>query len=340
MAERVALRVAVIGCGLMGRRRAAAVAAHPETRLAAVVDADPARAEQLADDYGCDVCPDWRDAVDRGDVDAVVVATPNGYLAEIGCAAVSAGKHVLLEKPMGRNLTEAQALAQAADGSGRLLKIGFNHRYHPGLDRLLAAVRAGEIGRVVAVRGRYGHGGRPGSEREWRADPDLAGGGHLIDQGVHLVDLIHAVAGLPEQAVAFLQTAVWQISPLEDNAHAMFRFREGGVAQIHVSMTQWRNLFSFEVHGETGSLAVEGLGGSYGTERLIRIRRRLEGGAPDIEEEEFPEPDRSWDEEWRDFVQATATGRLRCGGVGDGLAAMRMIDALYRSARSGRIVEV
>src|SRR5690606_12942993 len=113
------LGVAVIGCGLIGRRRAATAAAHPETRLVAVVDADPVRAADVARAYGGEVVSDWRAAVERDDVAVVVVATPNGFLREIGCAALERGKHVLLEKPMGRNLAEARALADAARKSGR-----------------------------------------------------------------------------------------------------------------------------------------------------------------------------------------------------------------------------
>ncbi|HEX7120555.1 MAG TPA: Gfo/Idh/MocA family oxidoreductase [Longimicrobiales bacterium] len=334
------LGIAVIGCGRIGCRRAATAASHPGTRLIAVVDADRSRAEALAAKYGAAVEPDWRAAVGRGDVDAVVVATPNGYLKEIGCAALGSGKHVLLEKPMGRNLAEARELAAAAGASGRVLKIGFNHRYHPGLARAIAVVRAGVIGRVVTIRARYGHGSRPGCESEWRADPELAGGGELTDQGVHVADLVHACAGLPVHAVAFLQTAVWRIAPLEDNAHGLFRFGDGAVAQLHVSMTQWKNLFSFEVHGEAGSVTVEGLGGSYGTERLVLARRNRRGGAPELEEERYPGEDVSWRLEWEDFVAGVRRGRLAQGGPEDGVAAMRMIDALYRSAELGTIVEV
>jgi len=334
------LGVAVIGCGLIGRRRAATAAAHPETRLVAVVDADPVRAADVARAYGGEVVSDWRAAVERDDVAVVVVATPNGFLREIGCAALERGKHVLLEKPMGRNLAEARALADAARKSGRVLKIGFNHRYHPGLARAIELVKTGRIGRIVAIRARYGHGSRPGCETEWRADPELAGGGELTDQGVHVADLIHAVAGMPRDAFAFLQTAVWRIAPLEDNAFGLFRFADGAVAQLHVSMTQWKNLFSFEVYGELGSVTVEGLGGSYGTERLVVAHRNMNGGVPAMEEEEYPGEDVSWREEWEDFIAGVRTGRLAQGGPDDGVAAMRMIDALYRSAEMGKIVEV
>lgn len=332
--------VGVIGCGLIGRRRATVAAAHARTEVVAVVDTDLPRAESLAAEVGCAARGDWRGVVEDPRVDVVVVATPNGYLAEIGRAALDLGKHVLLEKPMGRNLREAEYLAAGVGGGGPVLKIGFNHRYHPAISALLAAVRAGEIGRVIGIRGRYGHGGRPGCEREWRGDPELAGGGHLLDQGVHLADLIHGVAGVPERAVGFLQTAVWPVAPLEDNAYGIFHFRDGVVAQFHVSMTQWKNLFSFEVTGETGALVVEGLGGSYGEERLVRVRRRMEGGVPTLEEELFPGPDRSWSLEWDEFVASIESGAQPQGGAEDGLAAMRMIDALYRSAARGEVVVV
>lgn len=334
------VRVAVIGCGLMGRRRAHTAASDARSAVAVVVDADRDRAASLGAACGAEADRDWRGVIERRDVQAVVVATPNGYLAKIGRAALAAGKHVLLEKPMGRNLAEAEELVEAARRGGLVLKIGFNHRYHPGLRRALASVQEGRIGRVINIRARYGHGARPGYESEWRGDPELAGGGHLVDQGVHLADLVHGVAGMPALAVAFLQTSVWPIQPLEDNAYGMFRFADGAVAQLHVSLTQWKNLFSFEVHGEDGAVIVDGLGGSYGIEKFAHIGRNHDGGPPCVREEAFSRSDQSWRLEWDDFVQAVESGRPDQGGPEDGLAAMRMIDALYRSARAGAVVDV
>jgi predicted dehydrogenase len=335
---------AVVGCGLIGARRAATAVAHPQTRLVMVADPVTERGEAVAAQApapGVAVATDWREALNHPDVDVVVVATPNGYLAEIGVAALEAGRHVLLEKPMGRSVAEARRLEAAASSSGRQLKVGFNHRYHPGLERARSLVADGAIGRIVNLRARYGHGSRPGCETEWRADPELAGGGELMDQGVHVADLFHWFAGLPAEAVAFTQTAVWRIEPLEDNAFGLFRWPDGVVAQMHVSMTQWKNRFSFEVFGERGSVAVEGLGGSYGTERLIHARRRMEGGVPELHEEAFPGPDGSWAAEWDDFATAIQAGRAsRYGSPADGVAAMRMVDALYRSAGAGSVARV
>jgi predicted dehydrogenase len=333
--------VAVVGCGLIGARRAGTAADHPDTRLVMVVDPVAERRDGVAARFGAAAAADWREALDHDNVDAVVVATPNHLLATIGTASLDRGRHVLLEKPMGRGVEEALRIEAAAAAAGGQLKIGFNHRYHPALGRARALVDQGAIGHVINVRARYGHGARPGCETEWRADPEMAGGGELMDQGVHVADLLHWFLGMPADAVAFTQTAVWRIDPLEDNAFGLFRWTTGAVAQMHVSMTQWKNRFSFEIFGERGSLAVEGLGGSYGTETLVRTRRRMEGGAPELEEEAFPGPDGSWALEWDDFVAAIRDDRPPGHGTAaDGVAAMRMIDALYRSAREGAIVAV
>lgn len=330
--------VAVIGCGLMGRRRAEHVAADGRFVLRTVVDTDGDRARALADRHGCAAARDWRVAVDDDKVDVVIVSTPNAWLAEVSVAALEAGKHVLVEKPMGRCLAEAEAMVEAARVSGRVLKVGFNHRYHPAVQGLRHLVEAGDLGRIFGVHVRYGHGGRPGYGDEWRGDPRIAGGGELLDQGVHAIDLVLMVAGCPADAFAMVQTAVWPVSPLEDNAHVLLRYADGTVATIHSSWTQWRNLFRFEVFGERGSLTVEGLGGSYGVERLTRATRRLEGGAPRIDEQVFDGPDDSWSLEWSDFVAALDGAAPLSGTPVEGLRVMRVVDALYRSAAERCVV--
>jgi predicted dehydrogenase len=334
------MRVAVVGCGLIGARRAAQIVAHPDTELATVVDASESAAQAAASRYGVPARTAWQDATGDPDVDAIVVATPNAYLCEISCAALASGKHVLAEKPMGRNLAEARAMERAAAQAARVLKIGFNHRYHPAIRRARELVAAGAIGEPISARARYGHGGRPGYEREWRGDATLAGGGELTDQGVHVADLLHWFLGLPDEGFAYLQTAVWPIAPLEDAAFALFKFPSGCIAGVHTSWTQWKNLFSLEIAGTTGGLAIEGLGGSYGVERLIETRRRMEGGVPETSETLFEGEDRSWELEWADFVRAVRDGAPYDGTPEDGVAAMRMLDALYASARTDRPVKL
>ncbi|MHB1861366.1 MAG: Gfo/Idh/MocA family protein [Gemmatimonadaceae bacterium] len=334
------LGVAVVGCGLIGRRRALAAATHPQSRCVAVTDIVTAAAKEVATAAHAEVVAKWQEVLERDDVDVVIAATPNKFLAEIAIGALAHGKHVLVEKPMGRNLAEGKRMRAAALGTDRLLKIGFNHRYHPAIRRAHELFVQGLVGPLVSIRARYGHGSRPGCEKEWRASPEMAGGGELTDQGVHVADLVQWFAGVPSDVVGFVQTAVWPIEPLEDNAYGLYRFSSGAVAMFHVSMTQWKNLFSFEVAGELGALSVEGLGGSYGTERLLISRRRMAGGAPDVDEEVFAGPDVSWTEEWHDFVGAIVSGNSYWGTPDDGIAAMRMVDAVYRSTVCGNVIRL
>ncbi len=332
------LRVGVVGCGLIGRRRAAEAAHDPRTVLAVAADVDHDAAQQVATAHGARAMDDWRELVTAADVDVVCVATPNGYLAEIACAALEAGKHVLLEKPMGRSVAEARAIAQAGERANRRVKVGFNHRYHPALARAHAELEAGTIGAPINARVRYGHGGRPGYEKEWRGDGTLAGGGELTDQGVHVADLLHWFLGLPRELYAVTQRAVWPLGALEDNAFAILRYERERVASFHTSWTQWKNLFSFELFGERGALIVEGLGRSYGDETLTIVRRAMQGGVPETERLLFEGPDLSWREEWNDFVGGILEGRGVLGDANDGIIAMETLAALYRSASTGRPV--
>jgi predicted dehydrogenase len=305
-----------------------------------VADPIAEAAREVAMASGAEPATDWRLVVERPDIQIVVVATPNRYLAEIAVAACEAGKDVLVEKPMGRNLAEAEGVLATGCATGRKIKVGFNHRYHPGIAEAKRILDVGEIGEVINIRCRYGHGGRVGYENEWRGNKDAAGGGELTDQGVHVADLIHWFAGVPASAFAWLQTAVWPLGDLEDNAFGLFRYDSGIVAAVHTSWTQWKNLFSMEIFGREGALTVEGLGRSYGTETLTHYRRRKEGGAPDTRTKRYDEEDCSWEQEWSDFLGAVLDGRPMLGTAEEGVVAMRMLDALYRSASAGAPVAV
>lgn len=338
MTNNAKLGVAVVGCGQIGARRAETAARHPGSELRLAVDTNAEAAGELAARYGARVSSDWRAALKDDSIGIVVAATPNAFLRDIAVSALESGKHVLIEKPMGGNAADAAAIAAAAQRSGKTLKVGFNHRYHPALMKAHELFAAGAIGTLINIRARYGHGGRPGYEREWRANAELAGGGELTDQGVHLIDLIHWFAGLPKDVFAYAQTAVWPIAPLEDNAFALLRYDGGVVASFHTSWTQWKNLFSFEVFGTDGFLSIEGLGGSYGPEHLTLSKRNPRGGAPAVETFAFEDTDRSWEFEWQDFMRAIVDQNPYWGTPADGVAAMNVLSALYASIESGKPV--
>jgi predicted dehydrogenase len=241
---------------------------------------------------------------------------------------------------LGRNAREAAAMVQAAARYRRILKVGFNHRYHPAVWQAREMAQSGKIGPLMYIRAAYGHGGRPGYDQEWRGNLELAGGGELLDQGVHIVDLCRWFLGEFVQVSGMLGNWFWKIAPLEDNGFALMRTGAGQIATLHTSWTQWKNLFRFEVFGQDGYMLVEGLGGSYGTQRLTLGLRRPESGPPDQQTWEFPGPDVSWQAEWHEFKAAIDEEREPLGSGQDGYQAARIIDAIYESAKSGGVVNL
>lgn len=333
------MRVGVVGCGLIGRRRAAVVRESAGSELVIVADIDQSRAQKVARESGCLVTTDWREVVSRDDVDAVIVSTTNDWLAPISIEAARKGKHLLCEKPLGRNPEESWQIVEAARTNRVKLKTGFNHRHHAAIWEAHQLFEQGAIGEICFMRCRYGHGGRPGYENEWRANPEISGGGELLDQGIHALDLFRWFLGDFHEAVGFMATSFWNTS-VEDNAFALLRRAEGQVASLHASWTQWKNLFSFEIFGRDGYLIVEGLGGSYGLERLIWGKRLPGSGPPEEKCFEFPGPDVSWEEEWREFVTAIQEDREPLGNAYDGWQAVKLAHAIYESTATGRIVKL
>ena len=241
----------IVGCGLIGNRRArVAQAAGDEVLL--VADINPERALETATALGTAWTEDSQAVTSHPQIEAVVVSTVNKSLLPVTRAALQNGKHVLCEKPLGRNAQEAKKMLEAAQTHNRVLKVGFNHRHHLGVWQAHELAQAGAIGPLMSIRAAYGHGGRPGYDQEWRGNPDLAGGGELLDQGVHMVDLCRWFLGEITQVSGMLGTWFWQVAPLEDNGFALLRTANGQIATLHTSWTQWKNLFRFEIFGRDG----------------------------------------------------------------------------------------
>jgi len=321
------LGVAIVGCGLIGAKRARSL---KQCQLVVTADPNLTRAKQLASAYpGCEAVADWREAVQRDDVQIVIVATTNDSLAPVSLAAVQAGKHVLVEKPAGRNTAELAAVLEAARESGSVVKVGFNHRFHPAFLQARELFDLGAVGPLLYIRARYGHGGRLGYESEWRANPAISGGGELLDQGVHLIDLTRWFGGEVQSVAGSIHTYFWKM-PVEDNGFLHLRLNDGAIAWLHASCTEWKNLFSFEIFGRNGKLQIDGLGGSYGTERLTYYRMLPEMGPPETTIWEFPGEDRSWHHEFEHFLSEIEGGLGLGGTINDALAALEVVEFLYR----------
>ena len=320
-----AIGFAIIGCGLIGQKRLATL---PSNSLRVVCDLDLARAEKLGEASRCRAVSRVADAL-TDDVDAVIVATTNSTLASVAGEALKAGKHVLIEKPAGISVSQIEALEDLAHSSGTKVRVGYNHRYHPSFQKAHQIVDSGALGPLMFIRGRYGHGGRTGYDREWRADPKLSGGGELIDQGVHLIDLAAWFLGDFVTVAGHADTYFWDM-PVDDNAFLDLRNTAGKTAWLQVSCTEWKNLFSFEIYGRDAKLHIQGLGGSYGVEQLAYYRMLPSMGPPETTIYEYPGADTSWKLEISEFLRDIELGRTPQPGLREARKALEVVEKIYR----------
>jgi len=258
----------------------------------------------------------------------VVVATLHDSLADITRAAVEAGKHVLVEKPAARTAAELLPVMEAARRHGVKIHVGFNHRYHRALRKAREIVDSGALGELMFIRARYGHGGRIGYDKEWRSKPELSGGGELIDQGPHLIDLSRWFLGEMTEVQGFAHTYYWDM-PVDDNGFMLLKTAKQQVAFLHASCTEWKNLFSMEIYGRDGKLDISGLGGSYGVEKLTWYRMLPEMGPPETTSWEYPMGDDSWAVEIAEFFDDIRLDRVPSAGLDDAHAALEIVETIY-----------
>ena len=324
------MKYAIVGCGLIGKKRLAGLPVG--AKLAVACDTNLSRAEELVKlaQAGRAVA-DFQPAVADPQVEAVIVATINSALAGVAAAAIRAGKHVIVEKPAGISVKQIDELISLAEKHGVCVHVGFNHRYHPAFIKAREIFGSGVMGELMFIRARYGHGGRVGYDKEWRANPKLSGGGELIDQGIHLIDLAGWFLGGFKKIDGHAATFFWNM-PVDDNAFLDLRTTNGQTAWLHVSCTEWKNLFSFEIYGRNTKLHIEGLGGSYGVEKLYHYQMKPEMGPPDTKLYEFPGPDESWRMEMTEFEKDVQLKRKPDAGLAEARAALQIVEEIYKKS--------
>jgi len=322
------MNYAIIGCGLIGKKRVSGMPAG--SQLVVACDTNLPRAEELVKLAKAGrACADFNDAVSDPKVEVVFIATLNSMLAPIALAAVKQGKHVLVEKPAAIHTKELDEIEAAAKKTGALVRVGYNHRYHPAALKAVELFKSGALGPMMFVRGRYGHGGRIGYDKEWRADPKISGGGELIDQGVHLIDLAGIFLGEFTKVEGHAATYFWQM-PVDDNAFLSLRNAAGNTAWLHVSCSEWKNLFSLEIYGRDAKLHWEGLGGSYGLERLTYYKMLPQMGPPETTTWEFSRGDESWKIEMAEFFEDIKLNRTPVPGLKEAKAALAVVEKIYQ----------
>ncbi|MEJ8574212.1 Gfo/Idh/MocA family oxidoreductase [Microbaculum marinum] len=332
------LRAAIVGMGKVGRIRAGVLAARRDVALVAAADVAPEAAAALP---GLRFETDYRRIVDSSDVDVVFVSTTNRPAAEIVCAALEHGKHVFCEKPPGRSIGDVERIAAIeANRPDLKLQFGFNHRYHGAVMEAKKLVDSGTYGRILWARGIYGKSGGADFERIWRSDPEEAGGGILLDQGIHMLDLFCHFMGDFTDVQSFVETMHWNI-PLEDNAFALLRTEDRRVAMLHSSATHWRHRFSLEIALNDGYVNLAGIlspSRTYGEETLTHCRKDLTIHSKDAAERQSNtmifDKDESWTLETGAFLEAVATGGpVRSGTSADALRAMTLVSRIYEARR-------
>ena len=327
------LRAGIVGYGYMGQIRRRTIADHPDLELAAICD--PYYREAVAA-LNVPVYDRWEDLV-ASDLDLVFVATPNYLIPEVAVSALYAGRHVFGEKPPGRSLADIQRIREAEEANpGKKLIFGFNHRHHPGITDAKAIIDSGTLGDIVTLRGVYGKGGGDDYPASWRNDPAIGGGGILLDQGIHMLDLFRLFVGDFSEVVGMRGITTFDI-PVEDNAFVLLRTPSGQMAQLHSSATSWKHTFRLEIGCERGYAVISGLlskTGSYGRETLVVGRRPARGERTAIgnprEETVYYDDDPSWDIEVAHLVECIRQNKpVEKGTSLDALRVMEIVDRVY-----------
>lgn len=338
------IRVGIVGLGGMGSRWTHIARSHKDSTLIGVTDVDIKKMKYAAKELRCKTYENWNKLVLDNHIDAVVIATPHVYLTQIAQSALIRGKHVLTEKPGGASSAEIEKGIKIANKKNLRYRVNFHMRLHPAVALAKQKTDEGVIGKVIFIRGVYGHGGRAGYEKEWWCKKKLSGGGEAIDQGSHLLNLANWFIGPFESAATCLETGFWNIRPLEDNAFFLLQNKAGQTAALHASWTHWRKMFRWEIYGELGYLVVEGLGGQYGLERLTYGKQALGRSVPQEKVWEFEEeshaPDTALKNSWSEFLKSIRRGRDIGSTAKDAVETLRLVELSYRAAKAKRVMRI
>lgn len=329
------LRVGIAGFGVVGKRRKDCVDRQPHMRVTAVCDRTFEAESTLTGTSGEIRCfRDFRRLL-REPLDVLIVCLTNDIAAEVTIAGLEAGLHVFCEKPPGRSVEDiARVMTHERARPALKLMYGFNHRYHESVQEALRILHSGELGRVINMRGMYGKSKLVTfNQPDWRTKRAIAGGGVLLDQGIHMVDLMRLFGGDFSEVHSFVSNRHWGYD-VEDNAYALMRTRDGVVAMLNSSATQWRHRFHLDINLERGSLILGGiLSGtkSYGAETLTVVRADpdSDGGDPREQITRYNR-DPSWDNEIAAFADAILTGGpVQSGTSLDAFRTMQLVFKIY-----------
>ena len=323
------LRVGIAGYGVVGPRRRPFIDAHPRLETAAISDVRFERKGVFPD--GVRFYSDYRELIAKEPLDLLFVSLPNYLAADATIRGLEKGLHVFCEKPPGRDIADVVRVRAVERRHPRQkLKYGFNHRYHDSVRDALKIVRSGRLGRVLNLNGVYGKSHIVAFENSWRADRKRSGGGILLDQGIHMLDLMRLFAGDFAEVRSVVSNSFWG-HDVEDNAYALMKTKGGIVAMLHSSATLWRHRFHLDITLEKGALTLAGIlsgSKSYGAETLtVSVASKRDSGDPKETTTRY-----NHDPSWRDEIWEFADCVLKKRKVGHGssLDALKAMELIYR----------
>ncbi len=326
------LKCGIVGFGYMGQIRKKVIEANPGLQLIGVCEVNERNRGLIKDvpSFGSVA------ALLKENVDLVFVCTPNCYSPEICIESLKAKKHVFCEKPPGRNVADIVTIREHEQNDLKLM-FGFNHRYHPGIVKAKVIVNSGRLGRIISTRGIYGKSGGIAFRESWRNQKEISGGGILLDQGIHMLDLFRHFCDDFDKVKCFSSNTYWKFD-LEDNAVVILRNNKGQIASLHSSATLWKHTFRLDLILEEGYIVVEGLlskTGSYGREKIVVAKRQFEDEAEALgnpsEETTYFDKDSSWDLEVQEFVDCIEKNRpVTMSSSYDALRCMEIVEQAYK----------
>ncbi len=327
------IRVGIVGLGKMGLLRARCVREHPNMILKAICDANPDLGQTLEE------VPFYREYEEllRQNLDVIFVCVYNNVAPRFVMMALEHGCHVFCEKPPGRSVEDVERIIAVERSHPNLkLKFGFNHRCHYAVMEAKEMLDSARFGEILWMRGVYGKCGGIQFENSWRNQEDVAGGGILLDQGIHMLDLFRYFVGDFDKVQSLTTTSHWKI-PFEDNAFVILSNAKKQVALLHSSATQWKHRFSLEICLQHGYININGILSStrsYGDECITFAKKQFEDetfalGRP-REETVYFDRDDSWALEVVEFARCVEKNLpVVSGSSQDALEVMKMIEAIY-----------
>jgi len=333
------LKVGIAGYGVVGKRRRDCVDRHPNMEITAVCDRTFGQSGVMKD--GVHYYANYLDIL-KESLDVLIVCMTNEIAPEVTIAGLQNGMHVFCEKPPGRNIEDIDNVRVVEQHYPELkLMYGFNHRYHDSVQEAINIIGSGELGNIINLRGVYGKSKLiTFNQPDWRTKREIAGGGVLLDQGIHMVDLMRLFVGDFSEIHSFISNSHWGYD-VEDNAYALMRTKEGVVAMLNSSATQWRHRFNLDINLDGGSIILGGIlsgSKSYGAETLTIVYADPDNDSGDPREIITRyNKDLSWDQEIKVFVDCILNNRpISRGSSEDAKKTMQLVYQIYYADQQWR----